>query len=139
MNTAAASIKPLIAIEGPAGAGKTTLCGLLAKKLKIQSYFTPPSPLREAREDLEHIASPRASLLFNLLGVKICSDLHRVSGQGGVVDRYYFSTFIYATETVDSGVANELLRAFDIMTPTATVVIAVDEKERLRRLYGSQR
>ncbi len=124
----------LVVIEGASGTGKSTVAGLLGNRLGWAHTSTPPDPLRALRDELEDECTPRFSLLFNLLGVKRCSDLWQAESVSTVVDRYYFSSFIYARLVVDADLVNSYLGLFQIAQPTDIVVLQSEESVRARRI-----
>ena len=124
----------LLAIEGASGTGKTTVAGLLGNRLGWVHTSTPPDPLRALREKLEGECTPLFSMLFNLLGVKRCSDLWQTQSVSTIVDRYYFSTFIYSGLVVDSDLVKSYLGLFEIAQPTNIVILQSKESVRERRI-----
>ncbi len=126
----------LVVIEGASGTGKSTVVEALTAYAGWRRMRTPPEPLRSIRTKIETEASDELSLLFNLVGVKMCSDEWKRASVDTVVDRYYFSTFVYSQLQLTRDSSRAMLDVFNLETPTHIIVLETEEAERQRRLVA---
>jgi len=123
-----------IALEGADGCGKTTLCTILAERLKAVAYSTPPQKYLQMRERVDKSASPEEHYRFYRDGIYDASeeiDAMLKNGQRVVSDRYWLTTYTYHQVM---GVAVSKEDFMSIIQPTLTVILALDYELQIERL-----
>lgn len=131
----------IIAIEGAAGCGKSTLVDLIVATGQLGSAFqTPPEPLRGIRSIVESECSAQARFLFNALGVKIAVDRAKIAQkETAIFDRYIYSSFIYSGLSIASREVALILKMTNIPTPDLILILESDESIRQARLNSRYR
>ncbi len=86
-----------IVLEGVDGSGKTTVAGLLSRKMGWQSYATPPASFQARRARVDAFATNEDHYQFYLEGIRCASrELDEFpAGTNVVVDRYWLTTLVY--------------------------------------------
>lgn len=123
-----------IALEGADGCGKTTLCAILAERLKATAYSTPPKKYLQMRERIDMIASSEEHYRFYRDGIYDASkeiDVMLKNGQRVVSDRYWLTTYTYHQVM---GVAVSWDDFVTVVQPTLTVILALDYGLQVERL-----
>ena len=123
-----------IALEGADGCGKTTLCAILADRLKATAYSTPPKKYLQMRERVDKSASPEEHYRFYRDGIYDASeeiDAMLKNGQRVVSDRYWLTTYTYH-QVMGATVSKEDFMS--IVQPTLTVILALNYELQVERL-----
>jgi len=87
-----------VTLEGGDGCGKTTLCAVLAERMGVTAYATPPKKYLQMRERVDKNASAEEHYRFYRDGIYDASDeIGEVLQSGGKVvsDRYWLTTYVY--------------------------------------------
>lgn len=123
-----------IALEGPDGAGKTTLCSLLATRLEATPYATPPKKYREVRTKIDKNSSAEECYKFYRDGIYHASEeIAEILKRNGkiVCDRYWLTTYTYH-QIMGVDVSKEDFQY--IVIPILTIILSLNHEVQLNRM-----
>ncbi len=123
-----------LVLEGADGTGKSTLCKILAERLKATSYVTPPKKYKEQRERIDKEASEDEHYRFYRDAVQEASkEIAALLENGGrvVCDRYWLTTYTHH-QVMGSKVSKDDFKS--ITVPTLTVILALNHEVQIRRM-----
>ncbi len=129
--------RPIIAIEGIDGSGKSTVVRALSTRLEATLVGCPPSRLRAERAVADTLAPEERRAWYwqsNREAMKDATD-EVFRGQTVVMDRSFASTAVYgAAERGEIASLEHVPR--DLAKPDHIFFLSLDEEERQRRLQG---
>ena len=120
-----------IVLEGADGCGKTTLCAILAERLKAVAYSTPPKKYLQARDVVDKSASPEEHYRFYRDGIYDASEEITSLLKGGnrvISDRYWLTTYTYH-RVMGVGVSKDDFAS--IVQPTLTVILSLNYETQI--------
>lgn len=129
--------RPIIAIEGLDGSGKSTVVRAVSARLGATTIGCPPSRLRAERAVADTLAPDERRAWYwksNHEAMKDATD-EVFRGQTVVMDRSFASTAVYgAAERGEIASLEHVPR--DLAKPDHIFFLSLDEEERQRRLQG---
>ncbi|KKQ21261.1 MAG: hypothetical protein US33_C0006G0011 [Parcubacteria group bacterium GW2011_GWC1_36_9] len=123
-----------VALEGADGTGKTTLCDVLAEKLKATPYATPPKKYMKLRTQIDKDASADEHYRFYRDGVYDASqEIDKLLKNNGrvVCDRYWLTTYTYH-QVMGVKVSKDDFQS--VIVPTLTIILALDHEVQIDRI-----
>ena len=123
-----------LVLEGADGTGKTTLCGVLAKRLNATPYMTPPKKYMELRTRVDKDAPADEHYRFYRDGVYDASQEidTLLKNNGNVVcDRYWLTTYTYHQIMGAQVSKNDFAL---IIQPTLTVILTLNYEVQIERM-----
>ena len=128
-----------IAVEGIDGAGKTTVCHLLAEKLGARQYKTPSSPFANTRARIDDTVNLHSRFYYYLASVFHASaEIEDLLKHSSVVcDRYILSTVCFH-KAADSSLAYFDDRNLPLLQPDVTFFLNADYDTRIERIASRE-
>lgn len=129
---------PFIVIEGPDGAGKTTLCQWISEEFGYKKHKCMGETFYKVSNHFEEgkvSASERFSFLCGeAINNSFIIKKELQDGNKIIFDRYYYSTLAYS-EILENGITKDLLFLFNqLPQPDLVFLITADFKTMIKRI-----
>lgn len=123
-----------VTLEGADGCGKTTLCAVLAERLKATIYATPPKKYLSLRKKVDKNASIDEHYRFYRDAIYDTShEIDKILKNNGRVisDRYWLTTFTYHQVMGTSVTEHDFS---SIVQPNLTVILSLNHEIQIKRI-----
>ncbi|KAK6165792.1 hypothetical protein SNE40_022639 [Patella caerulea] len=132
---------PFVVVEGLDGAGKTTITGILQKKLEAELYCTPPPILEHLRKHFTSLPEIIARAYYQVGNYIVARQiLEECQSKAVIMDRYWHSTAAYgiANETSLTDMPPEGHCTYNwppsLLKPSIVLFLSVTEETRQKRM-----